>query len=122
MHLVEQHRVRPSDSRFAAIDAAAFASKNPYNKALYATCRALFQDRSFPSIPTLYYAIKGEPEFTGLPRKVAQWVTRGLYRASTGRGLHADVNGSYNIGRKASPDSFWQGIEAVVARPIRLAV
>jgi len=47
---------------------------------------------------------------------------RGLYRASTGQRIHADVNGAYNLGRKAFPDSFGQGIEAVVARPTRLAV
>jgi putative transposase len=47
---------------------------------------------------------------------------RGLYRASTGRRIHADVNGSYNIGRKAFPNSFGQGREAFVVRPTRLAV
>jgi hypothetical protein len=31
MQLVEQHRIDRHDSRFAAIDAAAFASKNLYN-------------------------------------------------------------------------------------------
>lgn len=35
MHLVEQHRIDRYDPRFAAIDAAAFASKNLYNAALY---------------------------------------------------------------------------------------
>jgi putative transposase len=50
-------------------------------------------------------------------------VERGLYRASTGRRIHADVNGSYNTLRKAVPDSFGQGIEAVVAvRPVRVDV
>ena len=76
MRLVEQHRIQPADPRFAAIDAAAFASKNLYNKALYATRQAFFHDGSFPSYPTLYHAIKGEPEYTVLPRKVAQWVLK----------------------------------------------
>lgn len=35
MHLVEQHRIRRSDPRFAAIDQAAFAAKNLYNLANY---------------------------------------------------------------------------------------
>ena len=48
-------------------------------------------------------------------------VKRGLYRAATGRRIHADVNGAYNILRKAVPNSFGQGIEAVVVRPMRLA-
>ena len=33
MRLVERHLVRATDPRFAAIDAAAFASKNLYNQA-----------------------------------------------------------------------------------------
>jgi putative transposase len=48
---------------------------------------------------------------------------RGLYRAGNGRRIHADVNGSYNTLRKALPNSFGQGREAVVAvRPVRLDV
>ena len=35
MQLVEQHRIDRHDTRFAAIDVAAFASKNLYNAALY---------------------------------------------------------------------------------------
>ena len=35
MRLVEQHVIRKTDPRFAAIDAAAFASKNLYNAANY---------------------------------------------------------------------------------------
>src|SRR5258708_1865704 len=76
MRLVEQHRIRPVDWRFAAIDQAAFASKNLYNKALYATRQAFFQGGTFPSYPTLYHAMKGEPEYMALPRKVAQWVLK----------------------------------------------
>ncbi|HEY7348753.1 MAG TPA: transposase [Ktedonobacterales bacterium] len=50
-------------------------------------------------------------------------VERGLYRAKNGRRIHADVNGSYNIGRKAFPNSFGQGIEAVRAvRPVGLPI
>ena len=49
-------------------------------------------------------------------------VKRGLFRASNGRRINADVNGSYNIIRKAIPHSFSgrHGIEAVVVRPLRL--
>ncbi len=35
MQLVEQHLIRRSDPRYAAIDQAAFASKNLYNQATY---------------------------------------------------------------------------------------
>lgn len=65
----------------------------------------------------VYAALREEsPRFSG------RRVRRGLYRASTGRRIQADVNGSYNIGRKAFPNSFGQGIEAVVVRPAWLAV
>jgi putative transposase len=47
---------------------------------------------------------------------------RGLYRASTGRRINADVNGSYNIGRKAVPKSFGHGIEALAVAPVRPSV
>ncbi|HEY7417009.1 MAG TPA: hypothetical protein VH593_17615 [Ktedonobacteraceae bacterium] len=49
-------------------------------------------------------------------------VERGLYRASTGRRIHADVNGYYNTLRKAVPNSVWQGIEAVAVRPVLVDV
>jgi IS605 OrfB family transposase len=76
MRLVERHVISRADRRFQTIDRAAFASKNLYNKALYATRQAFFQDGSYPSYPTLYHQMKGEPEYIALPRKVAQWVLK----------------------------------------------
>jgi putative transposase len=48
-------------------------------------------------------------------------VKRGLFRASDGRLLNADVNGSANIIRKVAPNAFADGVEAVVVRPVRLS-
>src|SRR5260221_2941934 len=76
MRLVERHVIKRADPRFTAMDRAAFASKNLYNKALYATRQAFFQDGSPPSYPSLYHHMKGEPEYAALPRKVAQWVLK----------------------------------------------
>lgn len=76
MRLVERHVIKQSDPRFAAIDCAAFASKNLYNKALYATRQAFFHYGAFPTYPTLYHTMKAEPEYAALPRKVAQWVLK----------------------------------------------
>ena len=45
-------------------------------------------------------------------------IKRGLFRASDGRLIHADVNASFNIIRKAIPDAFANGIEDVVVRPL----
>lgn len=67
MRLVERHVIKRTDPRFGVIDRTAFASKNLYNKALYATRQAFFQDGTYPSYPTLYHQVKGEPEYAALP-------------------------------------------------------
>jgi len=77
------------------------------------TSKASFLDGD--AIPT-YGEVEQEPRFSG------RRVKRGLYRASGKRFLNADVNGSYNILRKASPDAFGKGVEAVAVQPGRLTV
>jgi putative transposase len=47
-------------------------------------------------------------------------ISRGLFRSENGKLINADVNGSGNIIRKAVPNAFADGIEAVVVRPIRI--
>jgi IS605 OrfB family transposase len=84
MRLVERHIIKRADPRFPMIDRAAFASKNLYNTALYATRQAFFQDGSFPSYPTLYHQMKGKPEYAALPRKVAQWALKQVCSAWDG--------------------------------------
>lgn len=57
-------------------------------------------------------------------------VERGLYRASDGRAINADVNGSGNIIRKVAPTAFGsQGVEdgkavfaSLVVHPVRVSV
>ena len=49
-----------------------------------------------------------------------QRVKRGLFRSASGVLLHADVNGSYNILRKAIPDAFPNGSVGCVLRPVPL--
>ena len=78
------------------------------------TSKASFLDRD--SIPTY------DPKRAEKPRFRGKRETRGLYRALHGRRIHADINGSYNIARKAFPDSFGQGIEGAAVHPRRLAV
>ncbi len=77
------------------------------------TSKASFLDSD--PIPT-YGKVEQEPKFSG------RRVKRGLYRASGKRYLNADVNGSYNIMRKASPNAFGNGVEAVAVQPGRLTV
>jgi putative transposase len=76
MRLVEQHRIDRHDSRFAAIDAAAFASKNLYNTALSVTRQAFIHQRRVITYEELARDLKASVEFRALPAKVAQWVLR----------------------------------------------
>jgi putative transposase len=61
-----------------------------------------------------------DPKREELPAFSGKRIQRGLYRARDGRTLNADVNGSYNILRKALPTAFAHGIEAVAVRPVWL--
>ncbi|MFB2980905.1 RNA-guided endonuclease InsQ/TnpB family protein [Microseira sp. BLCC-F43] len=47
-------------------------------------------------------------------------MTRGLYKRHNGELINADVNGSYNILRKAIPNAFADGIESCVVQPRRV--
>jgi putative transposase len=48
-------------------------------------------------------------------------IRRGLFRASDGQLINADVNGAYNILRKAIPGAFGQGKAGVVVHPVGTA-
>jgi len=64
-----------------------------------------------------------DPKREDKPTFSGKRVERGLYRAKDGRRIHADVNGAYNIGRKAFPNSFGQGRAAARAvRPVGLPI
>src|SRR6266487_5505252 len=76
MRLVEQHRISRHDPRFAAIDAAAFASKNLYNAALYHTRQAFIFRAERISYPHLARLMRPLAEYHALPAKVAQWVLK----------------------------------------------
>ena len=45
-------------------------------------------------------------------------IKRGLFKSANGKYINADVNGSYNIMRKAIPNAFANGIEGLVVNPI----
>lgn len=47
---------------------------------------------------------------------------RGLYQSKEGILINADVNGSYNIGKKVFPNIFINGIEGVGLHPTRLNI
>ena len=76
MQLVEQHRIDRHDTRWATIDAAAFASKNLYNAALYHTRQAYIKDHTILSYGQLDKLMQSSELYHALPAKVAQWVVK----------------------------------------------
>ena len=78
------------------------------------TSKASFLDQD--QLPAYDPARKEKLRFSGKREQ------RGLYRAANGRRIHADVNGSYNVLRKAFPDSFGQGTAGAAVHPGWLAV
>ncbi len=49
-------------------------------------------------------------------------INRGLFRSGNGTLIHADLNGSYNIIRKAIPEAFTNWIEGVGLHPRSLSI
>jgi putative transposase len=76
LQLVEQHRIDRYDPRWAEIDAAAFASKNLYNAALYLTRQVYITDRTVLGYGELDRLLQPAAEYRALPAKVAQWVLK----------------------------------------------
>jgi putative transposase len=76
--LVEQHHIKAGDTRFEAIDAAAFAAKNLYNRALYEVRQAFIHQGEYIPFARLYHLLKESDEYRALPRKVSQLVLKQL--------------------------------------------
>ena len=77
------------------------------------------------SLPSRAKSSDEKPTFSG------KRIKRGLYRASDGRTINADINGSGNIIRKVAPDAFGLKVvedgkasvlHALVVHPVRLVV
>jgi putative transposase len=71
MQLVEQHLIRKSDARFAIIDAAAFASKNLYNQAMYQIRQAYIHEKHYLPSAEIFHRVKHMDCYQALPAKVA---------------------------------------------------
>jgi len=78
MQLVEQHVIRDSNPRYAAIDRAAFASKNLYNAANYLVRQAYIHEGVWLTFAAVYHRIKDHEAYCALPRKVSNDVLRQL--------------------------------------------
>jgi IS605 OrfB family transposase len=119
-----QHFVQISHARF--IDMLTY-------KAKLVGIEVLVQEESYTSKASfldldplpVYGKEKGNPVFSG------KRVKRGMYRSKSGRMFNADVNGSYNIMRKALPNAFncngigdvnGTRVESLVVHPERIVV
>jgi putative transposase len=71
MQLVEQHVVSKRDPRYAAIDAAAFASKNLYNQATYQIRQAFIHEGKYLPYAEIFHRLKHLECYQALPRKVS---------------------------------------------------
>ncbi len=71
MQLVERHRMRKDDPRFAVIDSAAFASKNLYNQANYQIRQAFIHEGNYLPYAEIFHRLKHHDAYRALPRKVS---------------------------------------------------
>jgi putative transposase len=81
MQLVEQHIIDRNDPRYAAIDAAAFASKNLYNATLYIVRQIFFGEGEYLNYNTMDKIMQKHEAYRGLPTKVAQAVVKQVHEA-----------------------------------------
>jgi len=80
MQLVEQHVIKRTDSRYQAIDEAAFASKNLYNAANYEIRQSFIHQGKYLCYEEMHARMKDHPAYKALPRKVSQQVLRLLHK------------------------------------------
>src|SRR5689334_1381922 len=76
MQLVEQHRISMRDSRYEAIDRAAFASKNLYNLANYYMRQSFIHRGEYFGYAEVFHLVKQTDAYCALPRKVSNDVLR----------------------------------------------
>ncbi len=79
MQLVEQHIIRTHDPRYAIIDAAAFASKNLYNAALYLVRQSFICEHRYLNYHEVQKRMQSHEAYKALPAKVSQHVLMQLH-------------------------------------------
>ncbi|MFW9855880.1 MAG: RNA-guided endonuclease InsQ/TnpB family protein [Candidatus Thorarchaeota archaeon] len=89
--------------------------KKIHYKATAVGIRVWYTDESYTSKCSFLDAepIARQQEYLGAR------VTRGLFQSQNGTIINSDVNGGYNIVKKAVPNAFADGIEGVWLHPIR---
>jgi putative transposase len=113
---------RQNNKNFVQVPHARFIQMLKYKAELLGIC-VMEQEESYTSqasfldldaIPVHSPENKIKHKFSGTR------VKRGLYKSRSGKRFNADINGSYNIMRKAIPTAFSNGIEGAVVHPVRL--
>jgi putative transposase len=106
---------RQTNQNFVFIPFAQFIEMLSY-KAKLVGIRVILQEESYTSKCSFLdlEPIRKKASYLGCRIK------RGLFRAGDGRLINADVNGSYNIIRKAYPDAFKDDLAGLVLHPVRL--
>jgi IS605 OrfB family transposase len=79
MQLVEQHVIDRSDPRYAAIDAAAFASKNLYNAGNYEVRQSYIHQGKYLNYNEVQRRMQSHEAYKALPAKVSQQVLMQLH-------------------------------------------
>ena len=111
---------KQTNQNFVSIPHARLIEMLEY-KAFLAGIKVIVQEESFTSkanflgldpIP-VYGKTEKQPVFSGKRMKR-------LYKTSTGQLINSDVNGAYNILRKAIPSAFSDGIGSCVVQPRRV--
>jgi putative transposase len=108
---------RRNNQTFVSIPHGQFLKMLKY-KAQLAGLKVIEQEESYTSKCSFLDLEPIQKKKTYLGKRIS----RGLFRASDGRLINADLNGAYNIIRKAIPNAFADGIEAVAVRPVRVDI
>jgi putative transposase len=105
---------RKNNQQFVQIPFARFIDMLTY-KAKLAGISVVIQEESYTSKCSFLDAepVKKHPKYVG------QRIKRGLFRSASGKSINADLNGSYNILRKVSPNAFRNGVEGAAVHPSR---
>ena len=80
MQLTEQHILTRNDSRFEAVDRAAFVAKNLYNAALYLVRQSFIFQSEYLNYYDIHAQMKTHEAYQALPRKVSEQVLRMLHQ------------------------------------------
>src|SRR5215469_4588831 len=81
MQLVEKHIIDRKEPRYAAIDAAAFKSKNLYNATLYIVRQIFIFEGAYLNYNAMDKVMQKHEAYRELPTKVAQEVVKQVHEA-----------------------------------------